>query len=349
MNNNTKLPWIAQWLCMTQKQVLDKFQGIPGSFSDGVGQERFVYVDGTRKDKVLLVAHADTVWNWLEKGDDSRIALLYENEVISSAKKNSTYEIKYHIKKNKYRTVTRHGVGIGADDRAGCGIVWKLRHLGHSLLITSGEECGCVATHRIMKSLYWQKKIAEHQFAIEFDRRSNNDIVFYDVGTNKFATYVANETGYKAAPGSVTDISHLCQDICGVNMSVGYYDEHTANERLVLKEFERTLDTAYKWLSKKDLPRFPFVKDDLFYCSYRPALYDFDEEYFSDRFVTNTQNFNPIVPFRSKNNTINLLDLKKEKGNVECPFCHNKMNQENWHRNMFRCETCGKDTVLKHA
>lgn len=347
MNNNTKLPWIAQWLCMTQKQVLDKFQGIPGSFSDGLGQERFVYVDGKRNDKVLLVAHADTVWDWLEKGDDSRIGLLYEKGVLSSAKQHSTYEIKYHIKKNKYKTVTRTGAGIGADDRAGCGIVWKLRNLGHSLLITSGEEKGCIATRRIMRSPYWQNKIAEHQFAVEFDRRSDNDIVFYDVATNEFAQYVAKETGYKAAPGSVTDISHLCERICGVNMSVGYYDEHSCEERLVLKEFERTLTTAYKWLSQKDLPKFPFIRENMFHCSYRlNALYDYGDEYLFGHIEKNAHNFTPNLPIKSSNNTINLLDLRKEKGSIQCPHCRNKMQQEAWHRVMFKCETCGKDTVL---
>lgn len=345
MNNNTKLPWIAQWLCMTQKQVLDKFQGIPGSFSDGVGQERFVYLDGTRPDKALLVAHADTVWHWLEKGDDSRIGLKYENGVLSSSKKESTFEIQYQLKKNKTRTVTKHGVGIGADDRAGCGIVWKLRKLGHSLLITSGEECGCIATHRIMRSSYWRNKIAEHAFAVEFDRRHNNDIVFYDVGTNAFAKYVEEQTGYKPAPGSVTDISYLCKNICGVNMSVGYYNEHSSDEHLVIKEFERTLQTAYKWLSQKDLPKFPFIQNEQFRIKYSSYFDEegFMEEYYGSRF----NNFVPMLPAPKKETgTIALLDLQKEKGTIQCPHCQNKMSQEAWHRSLFKCETCGKDTVL---
>ena len=34
--------------------------------------------------------------------------------------------------------------GIGADDRAGCAMLWLLRDSGHSLLILDGEEHGQV-------------------------------------------------------------------------------------------------------------------------------------------------------------------------------------------------------------
>jgi hypothetical protein len=47
---------------MSRDSVLDKFMNLKGAYTDGLGQERFVYVEGDRDDRVLLVAHADTVW-----------------------------------------------------------------------------------------------------------------------------------------------------------------------------------------------------------------------------------------------------------------------------------------------
>ena len=44
--------------------VFDKFLSLDGAIPVlGGGKNNFVYVPGTRKDRVLLVAHADTVWD----------------------------------------------------------------------------------------------------------------------------------------------------------------------------------------------------------------------------------------------------------------------------------------------
>jgi hypothetical protein len=44
--------------------------------------------------------------------------------------------------------------------------------------------------------------------------------------------------------------------MCGVNLSVGYYNEHTENERLVLAEWLHTLEMAQNWLTAPVLPAF---------------------------------------------------------------------------------------------
>jgi hypothetical protein len=158
------LPSVAKWMRMTQTQVLDKFQGIPGSYSEGTGQQRFVYIPGSRKDRVLLVAHADTVWHWFENGGDSGIQLKYEGDIITSAIADKEFVITYRKSKRKD---TIKGIGTGADDRAGCHILWQLRNLGHSLLITSGEEQGCISTHRMMGDKWWDEELNNnHQFVI---------------------------------------------------------------------------------------------------------------------------------------------------------------------------------------
>ena len=42
--------------------VFDRFLEIPGAIYRGEGLERFLYVRGSRSNKVLLVAHADTLY-----------------------------------------------------------------------------------------------------------------------------------------------------------------------------------------------------------------------------------------------------------------------------------------------
>ena len=45
-------------------EVLYKFKNLPRAISRFDGDKRnFVYIPGTREDRVLLVAHADTVWD----------------------------------------------------------------------------------------------------------------------------------------------------------------------------------------------------------------------------------------------------------------------------------------------
>ena len=43
--------------------VFNRFMEIPGAIYRGEGLERFLYVRGARPNRVLLVAHADTVWD----------------------------------------------------------------------------------------------------------------------------------------------------------------------------------------------------------------------------------------------------------------------------------------------
>ena len=74
--------------------------------------------------RVLLTAHADTVFDYPEAV--SRIS----------------FDGQRFFTTNTY-------AGIGADDRAGCAIVWLLKDSGHSLLITNGEEYGCRSACRI--------------------------------------------------------------------------------------------------------------------------------------------------------------------------------------------------------
>jgi hypothetical protein len=217
--------------------VFEKFMVIPGHIFRGEGQHRFLYVRGARSNKVVLVAHGDTFW-------DSR------GVFEASPSRETCFE------DGKFLSMSAEH-GIGADDRAGCAILWLLRHMGHSLLITDGEEQGQVGAKWLMAD---NPDIAEeinsdHQFMVQFDRRQSRDFKCYGVGTDEFRSYVSDMTGYfEPNRTSYTDIVTLCRRIAGVNLSIGYYNEHTDHEILVYKEWEHTLNLAARWLSADGLP-----------------------------------------------------------------------------------------------
>uniref|UniRef100_A0A832EDR6 Peptidase M28 domain-containing protein n=1 Tax=Desulfacinum infernum TaxID=35837 RepID=A0A832EDR6_9BACT len=221
--------------------VLERFGNLPRAVCrDGGEGRRFVYVPGSRKDRVVLVAHADTVWTPLNAVSSPR-----QHRVVQQ---NGTFR--------SYGSWS----GLGADDRAGCAILWLLKDFGHSLLVTDGEEKGRRGSHFLAQDCpdIYDEINGTHGFMVQFDRRHASDFKCYEVGTDSFREYVAAQTGYSEPDRkSFTDICTLCRDICGVNLSVGYYHEHSPGEFLVIEEWLNTLNLCRNWLGSGNLPRFP--------------------------------------------------------------------------------------------
>ncbi len=222
--------------------VFERFADLPHAIFRGEKPERFLYVRGTRPNKVLLVAHADTFWDdW----DCDEHQLVISNNIIWSLSKQ---------------------YGLGADDRAGCAMIWLLKDLGHSLLITDGEEVGRTGSTWLMSE---NRDIADdinnnHQFVVQFDRHGGSDFKCYTVGSDEFREYVNLKTGFTEPDLSIyTDIVTLCETVTGVNLSIGYHQNHTADECLIISEWKNTLDLCRKWLSEEDLPRFKQFEDQL--------------------------------------------------------------------------------------
>ena len=211
------------------KPVMKLFESLPGAIAhyDG-GKRNFVYVPGTRKDRVLLVAHADTVWD--------------EDETAKQSVELSCGQIRGQNK----------SCGIGADDRAGCAMLWLLRDSGHSLLIPDGEEYGGIGSGHLMESYpELAKEINDHCYAIQLDRRNATDYKVYNLRVSKdFTKFIEKNTGYSIPDsGSATDIINLCKKICGANLSVGYRNEHTSNEHIIVDDWYNTLIKVEKMIT----------------------------------------------------------------------------------------------------
>lgn len=219
--------------------ILALFATLPGAIA-GTGKaslQRYVFVPGSRKDAVVLVAHIDTVWDHAY-GKAAQTSVTYRDGAFYGA--NPT-------------------CGIGADDRAGCAMLWALRDCGHSLLLVDGEEKGKWGAKYLRNSnpkLF--RKLNHHRFMIELDWRGTGGCLYNQVeNTQAFKEYISSTLGFhddKEKGGC--DLQVLCRNICGVNIGIGYHDYHRPTEHLVVSEWEETLNALSDFLQKEH-PKFP--------------------------------------------------------------------------------------------
>ena len=224
--------------------VLERFAALPNAVC-GKGAEalqRYVYIPGTRKDRVVLVAHVDTVWDAAyEKPYTGEHEIRFADGVFSSGTPQ---------------------VGIGADDRAGCAMLWALRDCGHSILLLDGEEHGKHGARYLRQSdprLF--RELNKHRFMMELDWMGTNGCLYNQVeNTQKFKQYI--ETVLKFSDSKRkggTDLQILCKSVCGVNIGIGYHGWHSEKETLVLSEWENTLSALQTFLCAPQ-KKFPTIR-----------------------------------------------------------------------------------------
>ena len=153
--------------------------------------------------------------------------------------------------------------GLGADDRAGIFAIIKILQDGlrPSVILTTGEEDGGVGACAICER-YPDCPIPELKYMIQLDRHGTNDCVFYDCYCPEFVDYVES-FGFCERWGSFTDISFLMPEwqIVGVNLSVGYEDEHSKQEILCINPLFDTIKKVKKMLTETNIP--DFVYDEI--------------------------------------------------------------------------------------
>ena len=215
------------------EDVFSVFRTLPDAIeSHDDGKKGYIYIPGKRDDRCLLVAHADTFYDFE----------YHNKEYINSIA----------LSDGIYRSLNQE-CSFGADDRAGCAILWLLRETGHSLLILDGEEHGQVGANYLKESnpkLF--AEINKHTFLLQLDLRDNCAYKVYNIQVSEdFLSYIEKETEYHIVEGpGKTDIMVLCSQICGANLSIGYYDEHKSTEVLVVNDWKRTLEIVRKMLDK---------------------------------------------------------------------------------------------------
>lgn len=210
----------------------------------GAGKEGYLYIPGKRKDRCLIVAHADTVRD-----------LAYRDAVNGD-------EHRVVFGEGRYRSANKDWI-IGADDRAGCAMAWLLKDSGHSILILDGEEKGQIGAHYLEDTnpaLF--QELNQHRFMVQLDRRGASDYKCYNLPvTEAFKRFIEIQTGFELVKDSGrTDICVLCKKICGVNVSVGYGKEHRPEEYLDYKDWLNSYRMVEKMLAKP-LKKYPLKRE----------------------------------------------------------------------------------------
>lgn len=209
------------------KHVMFKF--LKSKYNKVINHNNYICAEGTIP--IALVAHLDTVF------------------------KHPPKDIFYDQKKK----VMWSPQGLGADDRAGIFAIIQIIKSGlrPHIILTTDEEVGGIGADLLSKN---GNPFADLRYIIQLDRRGNADCVFYNCNNTEFIDYVES-FGFAEAYGIFTDISILCPawKIAGVNLSVGYVNEHSFIETLYLNALNSTINKVKKMLIEEDIPKFDYI------------------------------------------------------------------------------------------
>lgn len=204
------------------------YEYLKGKSYDPLSGDGFLYAEGDIP--VLLVAHMDTVLN-----KPPRFTFY-----------------------NKRKDILCGLNGIGGDDRCGVYAIMKLlEEFRPHVLFTEDEELYFRGAQKTVKTL----DKPDVKFMIELDRKGNNDCVFYNCHNGEFQEFIEN-FGFVTDYGTYSDISFLASEwnIAGVNISSGYYNEHTRNEYIKFNELLEIINRIKSILRRnyEEIPVFDY-------------------------------------------------------------------------------------------
>ena len=171
--------------------------------------------------------------------------------------------------------------GIGGDDR--CGVyaltrLYECSEVHHPwLLFTCNEESGCLGATAFAID-YLDNKLPKGlenlKLIIELDRKGNNDAVYYNCGNAELEDYITC-MGWKTEWGSYTDICEIAPvlEVAAVNLSIGYYNQHTKGEYINLHEVDTIIGRVMSIIFDIDeLPRYEWRESKY---RYTPGKYTY--------------------------------------------------------------------------
>ena len=203
-------------------------------YDEVYNEDGFLYAQGSTP--VLLVAHMDTV----HKQTPSEIKC--DNGKISSPQ------------------------GIGGDDRCGVFMILEMiEKYDCSVLFTEDEEVGAIGAEKFVRTKLAQCLVSSFNFIIEFDRKGNNDAVFYGCNNPEFEEFVTQKF-FKTNIGSFSDISIIAPElkVSAVNLSCGYYNAHTKEEYVVWDEMMKVIDETSWLLDNMEDVKYEYIEDEYF-------------------------------------------------------------------------------------
>lgn len=231
MLNNKDYNLLIELLGYNQIELLNKLYSLLEKFNYKSIIQTKDYLIGIGDIPIALTAHLDTVFEYGPR----------RNTILFDAQK---------------QIMIDPIQGAGFDDRAGIFAIIKIIESGLKphIIFTTDEEIGGIGADKLAAE---GNPFPELKYIIELDRRGRNDCVFYDCHTLEFQHYIES-FGFLTAIGSFSDISILCDawQICGVNLSIGYLNEHSYIEMLFINSMFNTIEKVKRMLKTVSIPDF---------------------------------------------------------------------------------------------
>jgi tripeptide aminopeptidase len=156
-----------------------------------------------------------------------------------------------------YNPVKKEMTGVGGDDKVGIYIALQMmRDLDYcKAAFFVDEEVGCLGSSQANMDFF-----QDVRFALQCDRKGNNDFVYNIMGTSLYTEQFSNDIapiiaahGYSENTGGLTDVYQLADNgigVCVANMSCGYYNPHTDEEMICLSDVENCRRMVYEIMTK---------------------------------------------------------------------------------------------------
>lgn len=290
----------------TLKRMLGKF--LRKEYKKVVETKEYIIAEGDIP--IALVAHMDTVFK------------VQPEDVFYDKQKNVMWSPD----------------GLGADDRAGVFMIMSIIKSGFKphIIFTTDEEIGGLGARELAKK---KMPFKDLKYIIQLDRRGTNDCVFYDCDNQEFTAYV-EKFGFVETWGTFTDISYLCPawGVAGVNLSVGYHDEHSIAETLHVSAWFSTFEKVMVMLSETEIPFFKYIP---FIYTYTPGAANstkwwnkYAYAYYDDYPLDDDDDYAACAFCGTIENTKNLLYIKGIDGTLK-PACYDCLRD-----NVSWCELC---------
>ena len=164
---------------------------------------------------------------------------------------------------------------LGGDDRCGVYTALQLIDLNapFGFAFFCDEEIGCIGSSILAKDIDENESITAF---IGLDRRGLDNVAVYGYDNSDLIRLFENE-GYIEVDGSITDVSVLSEqssrNLACVNLSVGYYNEHTKMEFINIYGIQRAIKTLIKlcFVLSKDTYTYS-VSDFSYLIDYRKMM-----------------------------------------------------------------------------
>ena len=169
---------------------------------------------------------------------------------------------------------------LGADDANGIYVILHLLEVLPNLkcVFTVEEELGCQGAEQAVLNISFFENC---QYFIQADRRGKSDLITISNGIDITSPHflrdiepVMRKHGYKDHQGVFTDVGVFVEalNLAGINVSCGYYNEHTMYEKVNTLELENCLNFIHNVIIHLGDKTYPHVPE----LSYSQTYY-FDE------------------------------------------------------------------------